>query len=842
MHKFFPGFPIRGGISFGCRRLRSGSAYLAVLGVVSVLVLLGILLSRTTIANRWQTVFTNNEKKAEECAEAATNMAFRLVQEGMNDWSSFWKLLNKPDEFFTSWFMRFRIPTPVAQAYMDPVSYKGAQQNGVDVTLDLFSNGVFKPIYEKGVTYEFDSAAPKADSPLSPLTDMFGQSGGRVHVKSNAKIIRAWAILAKNPDFKIAGIELPSVAANGFLGNLIDSINDDSLSFKFSVIDLIPEVNLLKAPDLSGLTCLVQGVYVPIGYILQPLIIEPLFEKISDSLNLTTRSLAKKLFGEKLDFEFNFDDLKKKVKEKVLSILPQDLRAFAGSLSYDVTVEKQGVLEVQTDLEFQPNHPGPGPTIRKTLVVQREFRVADIQPVAPDHTFFVANSKYLYENSGVENKDNWPGDIAINWNEGAGAIVLHNLPSFESVWNSFKAFFSLDLKELTRQVMLPGLVRVNGTKEMLINLGMFDRFPPTLKYIEAAALLIGHESGKCACASKHDDSGEKTTHNLIPGCKTVLYNFWANGEPFDWGYFGTAAVGGNGSFWLPLPPMYAHTLLFGNFHLEFPFSLSAEGYLKKVYSHIKFLIVKILIPPIPIIGFMGLEIPIPWLWYSNHKEPYGFCRWPGYKDDAEGASKWDPKLSKNNPANLYSPTQYLKKASYFYNKSWEFQNDIENRSIMYNDHKVFICDGVTFVNDNLWFNEDITVMGRGIIVAAGNIHLNANISKEEFDRDGNPTVFSLVARNGALINKFKSLKIHACCFADKGVNNTMGSNLDIHGNLVVNRFDRQACQGNLEVHYESKHTRSSLLSMIRPIAKYDPTRYFVTMSSRLLRYEFLKQK
>ena len=36
----------------------------------------------------------------------------------------------------------------------------------------------------------------------------------------------------------------------------------------------------------------------------------------------------------------------------------------------------------------------------------------------------------------------------------------------------------------------------------------------------------------------------------------------------------------------------------------------------------------------------------------------------------------------------------------YYNSSAEFTRDIDNRSIMEGEDKVFVCDGVTFVNDS----------------------------------------------------------------------------------------------------------------------------------------------
>jgi len=479
--------------------------------------------------------------------------------------------------------------------------------------------------------------------------------------------------------------------------------------------------------------------------------------------------------------------------------------------------------------------------------MQREFRVADIQPIAPDHTFFVANSKLPYENKDVENKDNWQGDEKIDWNKGMGSLIIHNIPGFKSIFDTLKQISSLNLRQISRKVKLPGRVRVNGTKPMDVYLTMFDKFPPTslesLRKMEIAALLTPHDTSdkspmkKTACSNKH--SGDSTSHNVIPGFKSVLYNFWANGSPFDWGYFSSAEPGGMGTYWVPVLPMFAHTLFFGDFHLEFPFSMRVEGNLRKIYTHIKIMIVKIFIPPIPIIGFLGLDIPIPWLWANNMREPYGFCKFPPYESEDEAKKLWDPNKPKNLPPNLYAPSQYLKKASYFYEKSIDFKNDIENRSIMYNGKKTFICDGITFVNDNLWLDK-LHVMGRGAIVSAANIHLGGDITSEEYDANGNPTIFSLIARNGAIINNYQNLEIHACLFGDRGLKNTVGSKLKIYGNLVVNRFKREECQGTVDVYYESNHCRSSMISMIKPIAKFDPTRYYVTFSSRVEKYKFLK--
>lgn len=844
-------------------RNRSGSAYLMALGVLAVLVVIGIALSRMTLTGRWTTIFSSNEKKAEECAESAANLTFKVVKDNMNDYSAFWKLFNDPDKLLKSWFMYFRLPAPVAGAYVDPVSFENAKANGVDVQLDLFNSTLFKPLYEKGIVYMYDTISPDPKAPLAPLKGMFDALGGRVRVTCTARIKNAFAILADNPDYVVGGVEVPLRKVTGFLGNLYDKVKigaadvisgdedtddptgEQTLAESMPNIDIakmLPNDPLLEAPDISNVTIIIQGVPVPVGAILQvPL--DKIFKKIQTQLGLTPQKIAKKVFGSALQFKIDFESINKRIEEAIQNCLPKFLQAFAGNASFDVTVEKQGFFEVVTEVEYTPHYPG-GPTIKKKLIMHREFRVADIQPIASDYTFFVANSKLLYEKS-LENFDSWAGNDHIKWNEGMGTIVIHNMPSISEIWDSIKNIFSFEIKELAQNLKLPGLVRINGTKEMLLKLTMFEKFPvgadalDVFKKMEIVALLTPHKDGKTACAGDHPSGSDK--HSIIPGLKSVTYNFWDKGKPFDWGYFGGGDPGGIGTYWLPIPPMFARTLLFGNFHLEFPMSMRVEGYLKKVYTHIRLLLVKIYIPPIPIIGFAGMDIPIPWFWAKAVKEPYGFCQWPPYKSDAEGKTAWDPNKKGNLPANVYSPTQYLKKASYFYASSHDFNKDIENRTIIHNGKPTFICDGVTFVNDNLWLNEPLHVMGRGIIVAAANVHIGADITREEKDANGNNTVFSIVARNGAIVNHYGKHEVHACLFGDKGILNPIGATLTVHGNLVVNRFKRKDCQGDLHVYYDSNHCRSSLLSMIRPVAKWDPTRYYVTLSAQTALFQFVKQ-
>ncbi len=837
------------------------------IGVLGVLILIGAGVSKLTTSGRWNTVLTSNEKRAEECAEAATNLMFKVIKDNMNDDSVFYKNLPfpaNPIEILGSPYMYFRMPAFVTKAHLDGLS--GFQSKGMDVQLDIFNDGLLKPVYERGITYRYDSETDNK-GPLAPLGDMFKSYGGKVSVKCTAKIKQAFGILADNPQYKTGGVEIPVKKATGFLSKVLDKIlpgdadlskitapfedcevvKTDSGDIDFDLGQFIPdEPNFLKCPDVSGITMPgpIWMPVIPIGPILQPFL-----NKIWDAIvskitggggGVTPKFLVEKFFPNLLHIKLPFGGIVNKLKDCVSKLLPKELRAFAGNIGFGVTVEKKGFLEVETNLEFYPHASDSSHVIRKKLVVQREFRVADIQPIAPDYTFFIANSKLPYENEQIENDDNWEGDDQINWEAGNRDLVLHNFPDFDKLKDTFENIIHnfTDFKKLLRNIYLPGLVRVNGTKPMTIKLGLLPSFSDfnmnNLLKCEILSLALGHKDGsKAAC---HDKSHNK--HNLIPGFKKLpAFLFSSNEKAFDWPYIGGSS--GGGSYWIPSMPRFPRNCLFGPLHISMPMSFRVEGYLKKVYSHLKIHLLYIYIPPFTVVYFTfpGLNISLPWFWATKYEEPYGFCKWPAYESESDAAKAWDPKNPSNLPANLYSTAQYLKKASYYYNSSAEFTRDIDNRSIMEGDDKVFVCDGVTFVNDSTLTLQEMNVKGRGIIVCAGNIKIMGNISRRDYG-EGIPSLFSLVARNGVIQVGSNAKTIEACLYGDRGIQTS--SEVKIDGNLVVNRFNRGDMHGEVNVHYNSRNSRSSLLSMIRPIAKYEPTRYHVTLSSKLAKYEFVK--
>lgn len=810
------------------RRSYNGSAFLMVIGALALLGIVAMTISRTTVAGRWSVMKSSHEKKAEECAEAAMSLTYRLALEGMNDMQFFYKALQNPANFFTEgyWFTQVRMPAFMAGADIDGVQAKSLMSQAVGLNVDLklnLSEPLVKALYDNGIKYhyEYDSAARgRGDRDFVYLEPLLESMGGRTVIDVQARINRAFAIMPKSNEYEVGGITHSLSPMVGLLGKLFDSVNTDALSIDFDLLSRLSDENLIAKGIEDSLNDVVAKfgvppIPIPIGQILNTLGITRIISNaIVKALGLdefSLRGLAKMIFDDKLTVRLDLTAIKDKIQNQLLNCLPQEIRFLVGKISWGITIEKIGSLEVRTKVEYTPAYPG-GPTIRKVLVTEREFRVTDIQPVAPDHTFFVANSDKLYEDDAE--KDGWTGDKPIDWNAGDGSLMLHNFPTISQVLDFLGGVASFDLSEMAKRIHLPGLVRVNGTSEGRIQLSF--TLPFSLDKLKKNEISMLAMNGK----------------DVIPKVERTDWNFWG-GDGWDWPYFQ-----GNG-WWIPMIPSYNRTFLFGNFDLEVPFSLRVEGNLTMVYNHLKILMVNIWVPPIPPF-FPGFGFVIPWMWATEESQPYGFENFPP-TEDGDADTRWDPNNPENLPPNLYSTSQYLKKSNHFYNNSQEFWDDYPNRCKEVNGKQYFLCDGVTFINNHFSIVQEMQVMGRGMIVAAGNIHVGADVRRRDEDHLGNTSVFSLVARNGGVINNSPTdLTIEACVYADRGLFTEGSFPLTINGNLVVNRFNRSDCQGDVHIVYNSKHTRSSPLSLVKPLAKWDPSRFFASMSGKYLTFEFIK--
>lgn len=916
---------------------RRGSAYLVVLGVLVILMAIAFTLSKTTVAGRWLTVRSSNDKKTMDCAESATNLVYRMVAEEMNDPKMLYDIISFKKVDMESWFWKFRLPQVMAAGGVDPLQYKNKNISEAETS----GNGLGASI-SLGPEMLLKLQKKYSNQELSDLNDMIKDMAGNVKITVTAKIDKTYGILPKTEDYDIPGITVDTSKASKFsdlkVGEFLNSLMDDT-EFKIDItkmlVNCIPEINfgdiVKKMIDKVSINMDLEWVAIPIpiGKIIGSLLSGLTKKLLGD--NATLRGFLSNTLLKDFKLAIDLSDLKKSIREKILDIFPTEIKTMVGQIGWGVTVEKIGIFQVETTVEYQPQG-ALGTTYTKKLLTQRDFRVADIQPIAPDHSFFVANTALLFEDKVAENPKGFKGDgkiggsntpVAIEWEKGMGSLVIHNLTFFdESIFKKLKDFAgavtSMNFEKIGNSFFLPGLVRINGTPQTVIrlNFGLLDffsggSFVDAMKACEIVALLV-NDKGKNRHVHQDGGNCSPAEHKFIPGVGESLYATNIEGIPpiggwiallnalinaiqkvledpntygeavgnfdkeakavgdskdqakaalnnllssimenlsvphFDWPWLTDSKI------WIPVPKFYNKTHLFGDFFAEFPLSLRVEGNVWKKFSRVKMPMFRIWICLNWLFSCPNIDItlpPIPIV--DNIVEPYGYCTYPplenssGKADKTQMGKEWSPDDPKNLPSNIYSPMQYLKKASYYYEKTSDFSRDIENRTIEVvdsegNTQKAFNCDGVTFVeckDGQGLFLKEMKVVGRGMIVAAGNIHLKS-ITRVD-GKDQPPTMLSIVARNGMLINSGQT-NIDACLYGDRGLMNPFYGKLKICGNLVVNQFSREDCQGTVNVHYESNRTHSSFMSYFKNVAKYDPTRYHVSLSKKWRTYEFVK--
>jgi hypothetical protein len=860
---------------------RRGSAYLMVIGLLGVLVILAGLFSRSSVSGRFLTVRSANDQRTMELAEAASNLCYKLIAEEVNDPQVLYDILEFRNIDLDSWFLKFRLPeVPISGSTDAPqMKTKGIQEE---------NSGSGKLGFELNLGSGLARGKKYTQEDMPELRMTLDAMGGRTKITADAKIIRSFGILPRSESYNVPGVTLDTSKEQEFSDNWIRSFLNklapkDPIKIDLGkmVLDRVPDINfgviLSNALAKIKMNVALWGVSipVPIGAIVKPILAPIIKSIVGDSVSL--KGFLRDTLLKNLKVEIDLSKLKEILYKRVTNFLPTEISAFTnGKIGWGVSLEKIGILEVLTTVEYQPQG-AIGPTIKKVLRTQRDFRVADIQPVAPDYSFFVANSKLLFEND-IENKNAWKGNDKINWAEGKGALIIHNFSLcdgklFGKFRNFLEAIISLNIEKFSHSLYLPGLVRVNGTQAMEIplNFGLMDSggFLDRMKKCEVAALLVNDEEKNAHYNLRDKNYPESETcvgdytrnyksHNITPDMGESFCGIGRESPPplsilsplrpvphFDWPWLTDSKV------WFPVPKVYNQTLLFGDFHVEFPLSLRVEGNLWKKFSRMRLHMIRIFIPLNWFFGAPNIDFTLPPVpMNTTVVEPYGFCSYPPMENQNHQAdpermkTAWNPDDPTNLPENIYSPYQYIKKASYYYKTTSDFADDVENRSAFVDLgtgklEKVFLCDGVSFVENTDGqglFLPDLKVLGRGVIVAAGNIHLTGDIQRVE-PPNAPLSMLSIVARNGAILNKSER-SVEACLYADRGLMMPIYAKLKVYGNLVINQFNRKACQGTLDVHYESNRCHSSIMSYFKDISKYDPTRYQANISKKWRQFVF----
>lgn len=818
-------------------RKTNGSAYLFVIGVISVLIIIVVFFFKSSSSRRFSTRMMSDEKKAEAVAESAVDLVMGFVKEKMN----------KPADL--NFYPFFRYPCKLTQASLGTA-------DGKNIPLEMAN-------YDQPI--EMLSNTPA----LSPIQYIVDELGGddNVKVKVECRVSYAEAFAARKDGYQVVGVSKKSVPAVGVSAKFLDSTSalgggsdDGSLSeynsdwkvdfklpnmtytdthkiFLEGVPSLVTvkksEVRVTRLPpydqELKVLGELWVTVKIPI--IGTKVIIEPSMPNGSMTIDvmkyirdfvaidpvyplLTMEALR----DQAQEGDHNMPGLKWQAGNLINEInneyggLAPAIKSKIESDPYGSNpqvVEKTGVLQIKALVEYYPNGPS-GKLIEKTLVANRPFKVTDVQPPAPEYTFFVGNSNLLFEGGG-DNPAGLSLGNAIDWSSdhSVASICIHNLPGGEY---EKATGLSGSSGGAGAKCQVPGMVRINSRQEMFVNAYIGTTDEPDLTEFNALVNKKSMANYNVLPTFRWKDSpANKREHELeFPVIRDELYDDDSTPPGFK-NLINVISL---------CTALEAPTQLFGKCFVEYPLGMRLEAPMKQRYANLVLSVKPIGRQDDPY-DFSEIHLK-----YMNKEKKYGIDGMEGYTS----ISDWSPDRAECLPANVYSLLQYAKKATHFYRSEAEFWAD-SKRFV----GGVYICDGVTYIMGGLTINSLFQVKGNGILVVKENITLGANIKRID------DAVFTLMARAGYIHFTGGCAEVEASCFSNCSpmIENT--SKLEIKGNLVVNEFDRDDVDF-LEVFFDSAACRVTPLSIMRDVGKFDPKRYIVSVADNWSSYKFEKKE
>lgn len=824
---------------------KRGSAILVVLAVLTILVIISTFVIQSKTQRASFTRYMSNEKKVEALAEAVLDMTLAQIRIKAND-------ENDPDIYP---FLREAYPTAngkLSNGGKNSIMKPSKPSSGVKLGSEFY-NTAFTSI-TTGDTGKF--SAPEVSMQIVHA-EAFGEKAGGYEVVgitippktssekgaekfpgTEASPNTDWRLPFHYPPYKDGTNNFENVWNEPgqpltVEGNYAYKSPDITvkLDFKGLIAKIVSEigglddeidVNLLLKyanSDISSKTAIEFGIKIEDEFIDK---VNDLIEKYNNPVNpltwfagkldyITTESVNE-LIKEAMDGK-NTIDIEALLFEKITSLeplknslSPKSLQSFvmeetsssysgktySGSLS-NTFIEKGGLLQLTCKVGYIPN--GSQAELTKTFVGEIPFKVSDVQPIAPEYTFFIANSKKLGD-SGAS----LPQPIDFNCSDVSHALavneafILHNMhhkgtksPAEDGKTKKYSQVTSLNPPA--------GKIRVNGS-----DIEPVFMFAGTLNDGIAASELTA-----LALSEKSTDADRdlqlkatfgwfQTMKDEASVTKYVKIHFpvlRTNANGAD-GFTAAKEKSISGIYDMYKNDYFSDiftkpTLFYGYGHLDYPLGNKIEGKVGAKISEMYGIVdvddkiqidIKIDIGDISVnphhdpwdkevqtyFGIKNIEN------YPNGDLiPYGL---PNISTYNKIDSTWESDEYNTMPANCYSDVQYQKKATSYYTKPDDFLNDLKQKN--YN------IDGVNYIEGELNLSGNYTFSGNGLIIAS-----SITIEGSTIDLTDSDSSLGLIARSGTL--SITNSEVCASCFSYDA---PVFADSIIYGNLVMNAFDR----------------------------------------------------
>ena len=831
----------------------------------------------------------SDEKKAESLAESATDFIVKFIK----------KNANVHDD-----------TNEVNSTHIEPIYYLlraplKANGSGENFKLDVSQA---KPVEKVEDVVNFMGL-------LEPSIKEIGWEG-KVEITSSCELANAEFFTPYDSDYKVPTIDYPHLLAEGKSAKFLDDVDDSNSGCENYSEDWAPSdwKLRLKFPNGEPLKEEIEIKTVGRHKLDVDLEISRMPEDNPNSTDMHIEGHTEVTFAN-VDVDFDYD---LKIQEKMddsnifpdLDGYPKNMRGIRDAFTNDTTpryefskyvseiksrkstldgnykkyidgfnindtdlenspyyIEKGGVLRITTNVKYKKTDTI---TIEKNLVTEIPFKVSDLQPMAPEYTFFIANSTNVSDQGDIVDSvtNHKLGDpiemnkntyASYNADPPAGAFIVHNVP-VEGNKINYSAFDKGD--------RVPGMVRINsdfdpgspkatkvksflGIKDQpyLNELNKFftpfnEDFTVNKFNTRVSFLWEGIKKGNSEPARYHEiefpllfekDRAHESTGTT--GMDNILQVFKTSG------------------FQLYSVP----TLLFGICHMEYPLGLRAEGPINSEFSRLR-----IFVNPEQKVGAFYKKKDRTKVWFDyvtvstyakdgdvyddytnsspgkemgNGYEPatFGMQDYKGYNPNASWNSNGDYQYS---PANCYDALQYAKKATKYYENEKEFNSDLDKEvakgGLKDTDGSIKL-NGVYYIKDgDLTFSKAIKYSGHGLIVCKkGIITISKNIERKD-----DKSSLGIIARIGYI--RFNTSKVVAACFSNNAPDCT-NTKMDLYGNLVCNNFVRKKFV-DVNIYYDNTVCNVTPFASLRKIGKLEPKRYAVAFSDNFSKYAFEQAK
>lgn len=872
---------------------RKGSALLTVISVIVVLGILALGFISSKSEKAGISKHLSDEKKAEALAESATDLIISFIKKNANN------------EQVTG------ATNGLYYLLRAPLKHKGTPGAIDNAVLDI----------PEGTGIDDLSTYVGYEEILNPVIQEIGWEG-KVKIETKCEISSAEAFTPYNSGYKVVGINQEHLPATGNTAKFLDTAPNSSISFageadeKWKPSDWTLHLKFPKEDQLEEkVTFDVEVGFTGILDTEAELKATRNSELGEDGLNLTfdldikgdilvDNILNGTIFGTPINIQKKMDgshyfpevkpvnmqglkesivgkdnpqfelanyvsDISDRYQEVVSGFSKSDIKS--DNFNDPMIIEKGAILRMTTKVEYKKSENNK---ITKSLVAEVPFKVSDVQPIAPEYTFFIANSRLISNpsdilpghtlgkafdmNSGAESLTTHKAKVAV------GRLIVHNLQN-----KGGKPTFQFD------DDRCPGMVRINTqytgtgdkTNQVRSFLGVFEE--PNLS--ELNKFFTPFDANK---PGDYDVNKFNTLISFVwdPDISETPFKRWHEVEfPLlfelpahppaslipDPGVLGFIDYFHEGNFSIVSVP----TLLFGDGGMEYPLGINAEGPITSIYSRIRVKVkpavkVKPLFKDITEIYYdyepvstysKGGDAVYPFDETGNdatqyEPTPYGMQGHECYKPNEAWNSDTDPRYM---PANCYDAMQYAKKATRYYETAEEFIADMgrsKDKNGLKDSSGNIELNGVFYVKSGNINLSGFTYTGNGLIVSkCSNIIINGDIKRGNSSASSGNTnsTLGIIARTGSI--QFNCSTVEAACFSNNAPSSPGSSGFKLHGNMVCNDFDRLRFT-ETDIYYDNTLTSVTPLASMRKVGKFEPKRYIVAFDDNWSKFAYEKKK